>query len=365
MPAARILTRLIDLCVIVVACSCSENGERATRSTTSPSSVAVAAPAVAVQEAPGDDINPRLLRRFRPLPASFEDPANVRTRDKVDLGRQLFFDARLSRDGTVACASCHDLSKYGVDGKATSVGVGAQHGTRNAPTVLNAAGLFAQFWDGRAATVELQAKGPILNPIEMAMTDGARVVATIKQIPGYARSFQRAFPDEADPLTFDNIANAIGAFERGLVTPGRWDQFLLGDREALTLPEKEGLKTFLNLGCMVCHTGPLLGGSMFERAGAVEPWPNQQDKGRLQVTHLPADAMMFKVPTLRNVEKTAPYFHDGSASTLHDAIQMMGKHQLGIELSEREIGSISAWMHCLTGDIAASYVAKPKSLDGS
>jgi cytochrome c peroxidase len=157
-----------------------------------------------------------------------------------------------------------------------------------------------------------------------------------------------------------NVGKAIGAFERGLVTPGRWDRYLKGEKDALTAHEKEGLKTFLNVGCMVCHTGVALGGSMFERAGAVEPWPNQSDKGRANVTHAAGDEMMFKVPTLRNVVKTGPYFHDGSATSIDEAVRLMGKHQLGIDLQPEEVSAIVAWLGSLTATPPADYIKKPK-----
>jgi len=283
----------------------------------------------------------------------------VRTVERVDLGRALFFDKRLSVDGSISCDTCHDLGHFGVDNERTSLGYKGQLGKRNAPTVMNAAGFFAQFWDGRAATIEQQATGPILNPIEMAMPDAAQVEVVLRQIAAYEEPFRRAFPADAEPRTLDNVAKALGAFERGLVTPGRWDQYLRGDKQALTPNEKEGLKTFLNVGCMVCHTGALLGGSMLERTGVVEPWPNQSDKGRYEVTHLPVDRMMFKVPTLRNVEGTGPYFHDGSAETIEDAVHMAGVYELGLDLSPREVASIVTWFHSLSGEVSASYVARP------
>ena len=304
-------------------------------------------------------INPRLLRRFQPLPASFVSDVAAPDPARIELGRRLFFETRLSRDGDLSCNSCHELSAFGVDGEKTSAGHKGQRGSRNSPTVYNAAGAFAQFWDGRARDAEEQAKGPLLNPIEMAMVDGATVVAAVRAGPGYAQAFARAFPGDTDPVTLHNVGKAIGAFERGLVTPGRWDRYLRGEKDALTNREKEGLKTFLDVGCMVCHTGPLLGGSMFERVGVVEPWPNQSDRGRAEITKNPGDAMMFKVPTLRNIAKTAPYFHDGSAATLPEAVQMMGRHQLGLELTPREIDAIVSWLESLTGELPSSYIARP------
>jgi cytochrome c peroxidase len=268
--------------------------------------------------------------------------------------------AACSQEATQSCNSCHDLEAYGVDGARTSTGNGGARGTRNAPTVYNAAGFVAQFWDGRAATVEEQAKGPILNSSEMAMRSPAEVMTRVSGIPGYEADFKQAFSGDPDPMTFDNLANAIGAFERKLVTPGRWDRFLDGDTAQLSPEEKAGLKTFLNVGCMVCHTGPFLGGSMFAKVGLVEPWPNQVDMGRFEVTKDARDKMYFKVPTLRNIEKTAPYFHDGSGATLEDAVKMMGQHQLGIELSPEETGSIVTWLRCLTGELPKNTIARPE-----
>jgi cytochrome c peroxidase len=305
------------------------------------------------------EVNPRLLRRFQPLPADLRAPAGPADRAEIDLGRDLYYDKRLSKDGDISCNSCHDLADYGVDHQRFSLGQGGQRGGRNAPTVYNSAGFFVEFWDGRAPNVEEQAKGPVCNPVEMAMPDGAHVVTMLKAIPGYVTAFGKAFPAQSDPVTFDNVGQAIGAFERGLVTPGRWDDYLRGKTDALTREEKRGLKTFLDVGCMVCHTGAYLGGSMFERAGAVEPWPNQADRGRQQVTRAAGDGMMFKVPTLRNVAKTAPYFHDGSAATLPEAVKMMGRYQLGLDLSDEEVSSIVTWLGALTGDLPRDYVAPP------
>jgi cytochrome c peroxidase len=301
-----------------------------------------------------------MLRRFQPLPETLADDRFPRTDAQIELGRILFYDPRLSKDGDVSCRTCHDLAAFGADGRRTSAGHKGQLGTRNSPTVYNAAGFFAQFWDGRAETVEDQASIPILNPKEMAMPDAAHVVAALKAVPGYVAAFRKAFPKDADPVTLDNVGRAIGAFERGLVTPSRWDRFLQGDTQALTWPEKDGLKTFIGIGCLVCHTGPFLGGTMFERVGVVEAWPNQSDKGRAQVTGRASDDMMFKVPTLRNVAETAPYFHDGSAATLAEAVRLMGKHQLGLDLSEGEVGSIVTWLKSLTGEIPAAYIARPE-----
>jgi len=305
------------------------------------------------------DINPRLLRRFQPLRSQIERADNPITRAKTDLGRMLFFEPRLSKDQKTSCNTCHVLDHYGVDNLSTSVGHRGQHGSRNSPTVYNAAGFFAQFWDGRADTVEEQAQGPILNPVEMALTSPEQGVKVLNSIPEYREAFSKAFPGEAVPLTFSNAARAIAAFERRLTTPARWDDYLRGNQNALTVPELEGLKVFTNIGCMVCHTGEFVGGAMYQKVGIVEPWPDQHDQGRFDVTKQETDRMMFKVPTLRNIAKTAPYFHDGSVPTLEAAVRRMGRYQLGLTLSDREISAIVTWLGALTGQIPSEYIQPP------
>ena len=301
----------------------------------------------------------RLLRRFAPI--TVEGFGATTNEARTTLGHTLFFDPRLSKDQSTSCASCHDVSNGGADARVPRRAAPGDdlHQRRNAPTVLNAAGSFALAWDGRATTVEEQALGPILNPTVMGMATAAAVTTRLERIPGYVALFRAAFPDDERPITLENVGRAIGAYERKLATPGRWDKFLAGDKSALSPTEKEGLRTFLNLGCMVCHTGPLVGGSMFERVGAVEPWPNQTDPGRMAVTNSEADRMMFKVPTLRNVAKTAPYFHDSSAATLPEAVRKMGRHQLGIDLTVREVDSISAWLTALDGEVPAALAVAP------
>jgi cytochrome c peroxidase len=306
------------------------------------------------------DVNPRLLRRFKAVRKSFELTSTPASPALTDLGRMLFFDKRLSRDNDLSCNSCHHLDQFGVDNEPTSVGAKGQRGRRNSPTVFNAAGHFTSFWDGRAGNVEEQAKGPILNPAEMAMPDAAAVVTVLQKIPGYAAAFRDAFPGEASPITYDNVGRAIGAFERKLVTPSRWDRYLAGDHRALTAEEVTGLKLFTDLGCMTCHTGEFVGGSMFQKAGIAAPWPNQKDQGRYEVTKLDSDRMLFKVPSLRNVAKTGPYFHDGSAATLEEAIEMMARHQIGEELSASDVKSIASWLGALTGEVAEAYIHAPQ-----
>ncbi|APR82491.1 Cytochrome c551 peroxidase [Minicystis rosea] len=235
-----------------------------------------------------------------------------------------------------------------------------QLGARNSPTVYNAAGHFVQFWDGRAATVEEQAKGPLTNPVEMAMLSDKHVLEVLKSIPQYVDAFKKAFPDDKDPITYDNVGKAIGAFERKLVTPSRWDKFLKGDKSALTSDEKAGFNAFLDAGCAACHTGPYLGGAVYQKAGLLKPWPNQKDQGRFDVTKNEIDKMMFKVPTLRNVAKTAPYFHDGQTKTLEEAVKMMASYQSGKELKDSEVKSIVAFLDTLTGDVPKDYIKQPE-----
>ena len=343
---------------LLAAGACSEPDE--TQALKAALEATAASGAAAAQDAaPTVDINPRLLRRFQPLRSQIETPDNPITSSKVDLGRMLFFETRLSKNQQLSCNSCHALNNYGVDQQPTSTGHRGQRGTRNAPTVYNAAGFFAQFWDGRMDTVEQQALGPILNPIEMALPSGDRAIQVLKSMPEYRRAFKDAFPAEDEPVTFENVGLAIGAFERRLTTPSRWDDYLRGNPKALSEHELEGLKIFTNIGCMVCHTGEFVGGGMYQKVGVVEEWPNQTDRGRFEVTKQEPDRMMFKVPTLRNIAKTAPYFHDGSVATLDLAVRRMGKHQLGLSLSEREVSAIIAWLGTLTGTVPEDYIKPP------
>jgi cytochrome c peroxidase len=351
---------------LLAACSTSCSDPDETRSLLAALEEAAIKPANAPRNVRRADINPRLLRRFQPLRSQIESDAsnNAITTAKTDLGRMLYFEQRLSKNHDLSCNSCHKLDQYGVDGQPTSSGHKAQRGGRNSPTVYNAAGLFAQFWDGRAETVEQQATGPILNPVEMALPSGDHGVKVLKSMPEYVTAFRAAFPEEAEPLTFANVGRAIGAFERRLTTPSRWDDYLRGNESALSEQELEGLKIFTNVGCMVCHTGEFVGGAMYQKVGVVEPWPNQKDQGRFEVTKQEVDRMMFKVPTLRNIAKTAPYFHDGSAATLDVAVITMGKHQLGLNLSEREVSAIVSWLGALTGVLPTDYI-KPPTLPAS
>jgi cytochrome c peroxidase len=299
----------------------------------------------------------RAAATFGVLPKQAPNPANPMTEAKVALGRVLYFDARLSKNHDVSCNSCHQLDNFGVDGEPTSPGHRGQRGDRNSPTVLNAALHLAQFWDGRAADVEEQAKGPVLNPIEMAMPDEAAVETTLRSIDGYAPFFGSAFPGQAEPVSFDNAALAIAAFERRLLTPGPFDAFQAGDLSALRPRQQRGLSRFIETGCTACHMGPLLGGSSFQKLGAVHPYPTE-DVGRFAVTNLEADRYVFKVPSLRNAAKTGPYFHDGSVKTLPEAVQLMAHHQLGRDGGE--VADIVIFLESLTGRIDPQLSSQPQ-----
>lgn len=309
--------------------------------------------------AAADELQTMASMLFTPLSAPEPDAAgNPATEARITLGRMLYFDARLSKNQAISCNTCHDLASYGVDGEPTSSGHKGQRGTRNSPTTYNAALHIAQFWDGRAADVEEQAKGPVLNPVEMAMPDGATVVKVLKSVPGYVPLFQAAFPDAADPITYDNVAAAIGAFERGLVTPSPFDEFLAGDAAALTTEQRAGLETFMHTGCATCHNGTGMGGGMYQKIGLIKAF-DTTDTGRAEVTGSDADKFMFKVPSLRNITETAPYFHDGQVATLENAVSLMAEHQLGKTLTATQVKEILAFLGSLKGELPAEYIVEP------
>lgn len=298
------------------------------------------------------------------LPKDVPTPAdNPTTAAKVALGKQLYFDPRLSIDGTVSCNSCHNIMSSGTDNRSTSVGVDGQRGGRNAPTVWNAAFMTAQFWDGRAATLEDQAKGPLINPIEMGMPSAEAVEQRLKQIPGYVQQFEAVFGGK-DAVSYDNIARAIAAFERTLITRNSpYDRYLGGDKQALSAQAKRGMKVFQQTGCNACHSGANFSGPMSLPMGQgfYQKFPSfdsaytkkyklTEDKGRYEVTKDKADMHMWKVPTLRNVALTAPYFHNGSVKTLDQAVRVMAKTQLNQELSDQEAADLVAFLNSLTGE---------------
>ncbi|MEZ4223218.1 MAG: cytochrome-c peroxidase [Polyangiaceae bacterium] len=326
--------------------------EQAATSAATPSAAPSAAPAGITRE--------QATAVFKPLATEMTSAENPITDAKVELGRTLYYDERLSKNQDVSCNTCHLLDKYGVDGTDVSVGHKKAKGTRNAPTVYNAAAHFVQFWDGRSPNVEHQATQPVLNPVEMAMPDEAAVLKVLQSIPEYVEAFKKAFPDDKEALTYANMGKAIGAFERKLVTPSRWDKYLAGDDKAITDEEKMGAKAFMDANCTTCHQGEHLGGTMYQKAGLVKPWPNQKDQGRFDVTKAEADKMMFKVPGLRNIEKTAPYFHDASAKTLEEAVQMMSEYQFNKKLDDKQVASIVAFLKTLTGDLPMDLIKKPE-----
>ncbi|WP_457596215.1 cytochrome-c peroxidase [Hydrogenimonas sp.] len=283
---------------------------------------------------------------LRPLPKRVPvDP------EKAALGKKLFFDTRLSRDNTVSCATCHNIEDGGDDNLPVSFGIEGKTGTLNSPTVLNALFNFRQFWDGRAKDLKEQAAGPILNPVEMGNTF-ENLVATLKKSE-YAALFGRLYPDG---ITKENILDAIAEYEKTLITPSPFDRFLRGDEKALTPRQKEGYRLFVEKGCVVCHHGVNLGGTMYSRFGIVDT-THSKELGRYNVTHDPEDKYAFKVPTLRNVALTPPYFHDGRTQSLHDAVALMASVQLGRAMSADEIEAIVAFLKSLTGEVSES--AKP------
>jgi cytochrome c peroxidase len=276
--------------------------------------------------------------------------ADKDTEELVRLGEKLYFDKRLSDKDSQSCNTCHmvDNKKGGVDNLPTSPGAHGKNGKRNSPTVLNAGFQFVQFWDGRAATLEEQAKGPMLNPVEMAMTDDKKLVKKVSKIAEYKDLFKKAFPSDKKPFTFDHITMAIAAFERTLKTSDRFDEFMKGKYNALSADEQKGANMFITTGCITCHAGPLLGGSMYQKIGVFKPYKNTKDLGRYEVTKEEADKFIFKVPMLRNIAITAPYYHDGQIKTMEEAVKDMGSLQLGKDMTDGDITSIVAFFKSLT-----------------
>ncbi|KAA0252498.1 MAG: cytochrome-c peroxidase [Acidobacteria bacterium] len=301
-----------------------------------------------------DDLLAKGRQLFKPIPA--QAPAakgNPASPAKVELGRMLYFDPRLSSSQLISCNTCHNVSLAGADLQETSTGHGWQKGPRNAPTVLNAVFNVAQFWDGRAEDLKAQAKGPVQASVEMN-NDPARVVATLKSLPGYVAAFGEAFPGEADPVTFDNVAKAIEVFEATLLTPDApFDLWLKGDGKALAPAEKAGLALFVDKGCARCHAGVNVGGEDYDPFGVVEAPPEEVrpagDVGRFKVTNTSADRYVFRAAPLRNVAVTQPYFHSGKVWKLADAVKIMGSAQLGEPLGDADVAGITEFLRTLTG----------------
>jgi len=301
---------------------------------------------------------------FQPLPDLFPSDKNSITKDKIRLGKILFYEPRISIDGATSCVKCHPITLYGADGLPKAQGNNGRLNPRNAPTVLNAAGQISEHWRGDREDVEDQAKRALLGKASYGAPSYNWVEEKLKSIKGYKTLFKKAFPNDKDPITIDNFAKAIGAWERTLSTPSRFDEFLKGHVNALTKKEKKGLKKFIKIGCASCHQGSLLGGTMYQKFGIVDSYwkytkSKKVDEGRYNVTKNSADKYLFKVPPLRNVAMTAPYFHDGSVWSLKDAIKIMAKVQLGKDLSKEDIDDIYAFLKSLTGRLSKDMKTIP------
>jgi cytochrome c peroxidase len=302
-------------------------------------------------------------QQWQALPDKAPAPVdNPTTPEKVELGKMLYFDPRLSSNGTVSCFSCHNVMEGGDDHRPTSIGVHGQAGGRNAPTVWNAAFHSVQFWDGRAATLEDQAKGPPVNPIEMGMSDLDATAKRIKQIPGYQAYFEKVF-GAGDTITINNIAKAIAAYERTLITPdSAYDRYVKGDKQALTPQQVRGMETFASVGCVACHSGPNFSGPKLPIGqGFFQKFPTYSDNqyvtiyrlmddvGRMKATNKEADKNFWRVPTLRNLVYTAPYMHNGSVKSLDEAVRVMARTQLNKDLTNDQVKAIVAFLESLTG----------------
>lgn len=289
--------------------------------------------------------------------------------EKIELGKTLYYDTKLSPKGNNSCNSCHNINTFGVDNLPFSPGDEGKLGGRNSPTTFNAAFHFVQFWDGRAKDVEEQAGGPILNPVEMNMPSEKAVEEKLAKIDYYQTLFKKAFPNDPNPITYKNIQTAIGAFERTLVTPSAFDKYLQGDENALTAQQKKGLDVFINTGCITCHSGIALGGTMFQKFGLYADYrtftkSNSTDQGLFDLNGDESQKDFFKVPSLRNIEHTHPYFHDGSINDLKEAISIMAKAQLNKELTPTEIDDIAAFLKSLSGEIN-DYAKTPPTILGN
>ena len=372
---------LLSLAVLSALAACGGQESKEQKPTSAPTeasavqttpNAASATPAAsqAVVDSNASPEDQELLKRaqgiFKPLPSA-EEMQKLRpfTDEQVKLGHQLWYEPRLSKGNTVSCNSCHNLATAGVDNLPTSQGHKGQFGGRNSPTALNAALLGMQFWDGRAADVEEQASGPLVNPVEMANDSQEAAAAKIAKIPEYQELFKTAFPEDG-AVSFKNITTALGAFERTLLTPTKWDDYLKGNVNALNERERKGVRAFMDSGCIACHSGVNLGGATFQKFGLVQGpyWKfiedPKQDKGRADVTKKAEDEFFFRVPGLRNVAKTYPYFHNGSVWELDKAVTIMGKAQLGKDLSKEDTDNIVAFLKTLSGNVSDTARTMPE-----
>jgi len=321
-----------------------------------------------------EDSQQALLERarqlFKPLPADASTPERPLTPDRVVLGKALFFEPRVSNDGVVSCAKCHQPTLEGADALPTSIGNHGKVLPRNAPTVFNTALQFVQHYGGNRRDVEEQAVKALISPLAYGNADYAAAEEKLRAIPGYRAMFEKAFPGETEPVNVENWGKAIGAYERVLLTPAPFDRYLAGDTGALNAQAQRGLDKFMTFGCAGCHNGVTVGGQMFQKFGLTQDYWlltgskeielfKGRDKGRFQDTKDEADAFIFKVQQLRNVAVTPPYFHDGSVAELKDAVRIMAKLQLGRDLTKDDTADIVAFLESLTGEVPAEFANAP------
>jgi cytochrome c peroxidase len=323
--------------------------------------------------------SPALATNWQALPSKAPEPAdNISNPAKIELGKALFMDPRFSSTGTVSCNSCHNVMEGGDDDRAVSMGIHGKTGGRNAPTVWNAAFHSVQFWDGRAAALEDQAKGPVTNPVEMGASTLDEALARVKAYPGYNEMFKQAYPGDKNPVTVANAAKAVAAFERTLITPNSpYDRYVKGDKRAMTEQQVRGMKLFADTGCTACHSGAAFNGPAnavgtgfyakfptFPGSAYETKYKLGEDAGRYEATKQEADRHMFRVPTLRNIALTAPYFHNGAVASLGDAVRVMAKTQLNKDLKEDEVKDITAFLGALTGEFPKLSMPRLPGLSG-
>ncbi|WP_198262967.1 cytochrome-c peroxidase [sulfur-oxidizing endosymbiont of Gigantopelta aegis] len=302
-----------------------------------------------------DSIHEVALSFFATLPETMPGSEDD-TQAQIKLGKKLYFDTQLSINNSQSCNTCHNIinNAPGVDHQKVSMGALGEMGTRNSPSTWNAGLQVAQFWDGRAKTLEQQASFPIFNPKEMAIPSKQALIQRLTD-NGYLDEFKQAFPDHIEPIIIENISKSLAAFQRTLISKDRFDAYLAGNKAAINQQEKIGLSVFIEKGCVACHNGPLLGGQLFMKMGLVHPYPNKIDRGLAHITNNSGDNYFFKVPSLRNVINTAPYFHDGAGITIEQAIKDTGWHQLGIKLRNQEVLAIKAFFNTLNNQAKLSF----------
>jgi cytochrome c peroxidase len=345
---------LVTVFVIALSFSCSSCDDKK-NGPPPPTTAASSAPSATPAK---QTFDPSVLSFFAPLPESAGKPA---IDDVVKLGQALYFDARLSKGQDLSCASCHDLAKAGIDGQAQAVGNKKTKSKYNTPTVLNAAGSYAHGWLGQSSTLEELVVPHVVDASIMGMGEEKKIVELVASIPGYAPLFKKAFPDEKTSITGDTISRALATYVKKLLTPSKWDDLLRGEKTALSEEQLAGVMTFIDAGCTSCHQGKYIGASQGQKLGVAKPWPGPAgaEPGRFEVSKQEADRGVFKVPSLRNVTKTAPYIHDGSIATLEETVRLMAKHQAGKELTDAQVKSIVVFLGALSGEPAKELTTKP------